>query len=43
MAGSATADEKCVDPYLVGEGKKSVGKDSYDVGSYSITGWNLRF
>lgn len=39
----ASADEKCVDSYLVGEGKKSIGNGSYDVGSYSIMGWNLGF
>lgn len=36
----ATAGEKHVDPYLVGE--KSVGKDSNDVWFYSIMGWNLK-
>jgi len=27
----ATAAEKHIDPYLVGEGKKSIAKDLYDV------------
>lgn len=39
----ATANVKGIDPCLVGEGKKCIGKDSYGVGFYSIMGWNQRF